>query len=106
VHWRRQYRGATVYGEVDFIVVNRAGDALLIEQKNGPLEEDDAGLHKRYGEADRVRHRAAVQGAAGGGGAGGRGSAGEANAGGVAGVVLRDDEGDGEVGGGGGVRKS
>lgn len=51
VHWSRQYKGATVYGEIDFIVMNRAGDVLLIEQKNGPLEEDDAGLHKRYGEA-------------------------------------------------------
>ena len=50
VHWSRQYKGATVYGEIDFIVMNRAGDVLLIEQKNGPLEEDDAGLHKRYGE--------------------------------------------------------
>jgi hypothetical protein len=51
VHWSRQYRGQTVYGEIDFVVLNRAGDVLLIEQKNGPLEEDESGLHKRYGEA-------------------------------------------------------
>jgi hypothetical protein len=50
VHWSRQYKAATVFGEIDFIVMNRAGDVLFIEQKNGPFEEDDAGLHKRYGE--------------------------------------------------------
>jgi hypothetical protein len=50
VHWSRQYKGTTVYGEIDFVVVNRAGDVLLIEQKNGALEEDDQGLYKRYGE--------------------------------------------------------
>lgn len=50
VHWSRQYKGTTVYGEIDFIVVNRAGDVLLIEQKNGALEEDDQGLYKRYGD--------------------------------------------------------
>jgi hypothetical protein len=50
VRWSRQYKGATVYGEIDFIVMNRAGDVLLFEQKNGPLEEDEDGLHKHYGE--------------------------------------------------------
>ena len=30
--------------------MHRAGDVLLIEQKYGPLEKDDAGLHERYGE--------------------------------------------------------
>jgi len=32
---------------VDFVVVNRSGDVLLIEQKNGPLEECGEGLVKR-----------------------------------------------------------
>jgi hypothetical protein len=50
VHWSRQYKGATVYGEIDFVVLNEAGDALLIEQKNGALEEGEDGLHKHYGE--------------------------------------------------------
>lgn len=50
VHWSRPHKGATVYGEIDFIVMNRSGGLLLIEQKNGPLEEDEGGLYKRYGE--------------------------------------------------------
>jgi len=49
VHWTRQYRGHTVYGEIDFVVLNRDGAILCIEQKNGPLEEDERGLVKRYG---------------------------------------------------------
>ena len=48
VHWSREYAGYTVYGEVDFVVVNRAGRVLLVEQKNGPLTETDAGLAKSY----------------------------------------------------------
>ncbi len=60
VHWSREYRGHTVFGELDFVVVNRAGRALLIEQKNGRLEETAAGLVKPYAErpksvADQVR---------------------------------------------------
>ena len=43
-------KGTTVYGEIDFVVLNEAGDALLIEQKNGALEEGEDGLHKHYGE--------------------------------------------------------
>lgn len=39
VHWTRQYRGHTLYGEIDFVILNRAGQVLCIEQKNGPLEE-------------------------------------------------------------------
>jgi hypothetical protein len=48
VHWSREYSGYTAFGEIDFVVVNRAGEVLLIEQKNGPLEEDETGLVKRY----------------------------------------------------------
>jgi hypothetical protein len=48
VHWSQEYKGYTVYGEVDFVVVNRSGEVLLIEQKNGPLEETGAGLIKVY----------------------------------------------------------
>ena len=54
VHWTREYRGNTVFGELDFVVVNRAGDVLLIEQKNGRLEETERGLEKRYDDRGRV----------------------------------------------------
>ncbi len=50
VHWTNLERGFSVYGEIDFAVVNRAGDLLLIEQKSGFLEETAAGLVKRYAE--------------------------------------------------------
>jgi nuclease-like protein len=53
VHWTREYQGGTVYGEIDFVVLNRSGDVLFIEQKNGPLEETEAGLVKRYDEGTR-----------------------------------------------------
>ena len=49
VHWTRQYRGNTLYGEIDFVVLNSAGDILCIEQKNGPLRETGEGLVKDYG---------------------------------------------------------
>ena len=44
VHWTREWSRETVFGELDFAVVNRAGKALLIEQKNGTLEETEDGL--------------------------------------------------------------
>jgi len=50
VHWTNLERGFAVYGEIDFVVVNRTGDVLLIEQKSGFLEESADGLVKRYGE--------------------------------------------------------
>jgi hypothetical protein len=37
-----------IYGEIDFAIVNRAGDLLLIEQKSGFLEETADGLVKQY----------------------------------------------------------
>lgn len=48
VHWSRALSAATAFGEIDFVVVNRSGRVLVIEQKNGPLEEGDDGLVKRY----------------------------------------------------------
>ena len=53
VHWTREYRGYTVFGEADFVVVNRAGEVLIIEQKNGRLDETENGLEKRYAERKR-----------------------------------------------------
>ena len=54
VHWTREYQGNTVFGELDFVVVNRSGEVLLIEQKNGRLEETERGLEKRYDDRGRV----------------------------------------------------
>jgi hypothetical protein len=53
VHWTREWTGDTVFGELDFVVVNLAGKALLIEQKNGTLEESEEGLIAHY--ADRSK---------------------------------------------------
>ena len=50
VHWTRQYKGRTLYGEIDFVVINNAGRVLCIEQKNGKLEESEGGLFKDYGD--------------------------------------------------------
>ena len=46
VHWTAVERGHAIFGEVDFIVVNRSGDLLMIEQKFGFLSETDDGLVK------------------------------------------------------------
>jgi hypothetical protein len=48
VHWSREYAAAVVFGELDFVVVNRSSRVLVIEQKNGALEETPGGLAKRY----------------------------------------------------------
>ena len=48
VHWTGIDGGHAIYGEIDFAVVNLAGDLLLIEQKSGFLDETAAGLVKQY----------------------------------------------------------
>ncbi|MCX7175402.1 MAG: NERD domain-containing protein/DEAD/DEAH box helicase [Proteobacteria bacterium] len=48
IHWSTLDRGHAVFGEIDFVVVNRAGDLLLIEQKLGFLGETAEGLVKEY----------------------------------------------------------
>ena len=54
LHWTQEgYNGQIYYGEADFVVVNEAGDVLVIEQKDGPLEESDRGLVKRYGSTEK-----------------------------------------------------
>jgi hypothetical protein len=53
VHWTNLERGFSAYGEIDFVVVNRAGDLLLLEQKSGFLEETPEGLVKRYAEKSK-----------------------------------------------------
>ena len=49
VYWSRANASHRVFGEIDFVVLNRSGDVLLIEQKRGPLEERDGDLYKIYG---------------------------------------------------------
>jgi hypothetical protein len=53
VHWTRLEHGYSVFGEIDFVVVNQAGTLLLIEQKSGFLEEGPDGLVKRYAEKSK-----------------------------------------------------
>lgn len=48
VHWARAGDGGSVYGEIDFLVMNRYGRVLAIEQKNGALERVGDELVKRY----------------------------------------------------------
>jgi hypothetical protein len=48
VHWARVEGGASIYGEIDFIVVDRMGRLLAIEQKNGLIESDGSDLFKNY----------------------------------------------------------
>ncbi len=48
VHWARADDGGSVYGEIDFLVVNRYGRILAIEQKNGRIERVGDELVKTY----------------------------------------------------------
>jgi hypothetical protein len=48
VHWSKSDPKRTAFGEIDFVVVNKAGEVMVIEQKNGPLYETDQGLEKHY----------------------------------------------------------
>lgn len=53
VHWTRLEHGFSVIGEIDFVVLNRAGRVLLIEQKSGFLKEGEEGLVKTYGTGEK-----------------------------------------------------
>jgi len=48
VHWAREGFGTAAFGELDFVIVNAAGRGLIVEQKNGALEETASDLVKRY----------------------------------------------------------
>ena len=54
VHWSRVDEKNTVYGEIDFIILNKTGKVLVVEQKNGMLEETHDGLVKSYGLTKKV----------------------------------------------------
>ena len=56
VDWTRAHERRMEYGEIDFVVVNRDGRILLIEQKNGPLVESGAVIEKHYpGKRTNIR---------------------------------------------------
>jgi hypothetical protein len=55
VHWTRLDEGGfSIYGDIDFVVVNAAGDLLAIEQRSGFLNEGPDGLTS--GRAGRSRN--------------------------------------------------
>lgn len=50
MHWSNERTGYTIYGEIDFVIVDRSGKVVIVEQKNGGLEQEaDGELVKRYG---------------------------------------------------------
>jgi hypothetical protein len=53
VHWSLEWRSVPAFGEIDFIVVNRSGEVLAIEQKSGALEETPGGLVKQYADGPK-----------------------------------------------------
>ncbi|MEX0959326.1 MAG: ATP-binding domain-containing protein [Burkholderiales bacterium] len=53
VHWTRVGERFSMFGEIDFVVVNPVGAMLLIEQKSGFLQETPEGLVKSYGEKQK-----------------------------------------------------
>jgi hypothetical protein len=54
VHWTRVSQGHALVGEIDFAVVNPAGNLLLIEQKSGFLSETPEGLAKQYAKQEKL----------------------------------------------------
>jgi hypothetical protein len=48
VHWTNVEGRHAIYGEIDFVIANQAGDLLVIEQKTGALDETADGLAKRH----------------------------------------------------------
>ena len=54
VHWARSDARAALYGEIDFVVMNRLGRLIAIEQKNGPIEQTRGALVKHYATQTRT----------------------------------------------------
>jgi hypothetical protein len=54
VHWTRVNQGHALVGEIDFAIVNPAGNLLLIEQKSGYLTETPEGLSKQYDKKEKL----------------------------------------------------
>ena len=53
MHWSREGKNYTAFGEIDFVVVDSDGHVLIIEQKNGGLDEVGGDLVKRYGNTNK-----------------------------------------------------
>lgn len=53
VHWTKVHQGHALVGEIDFAIVNPAGNLLLIEQKSGFLSETPEGLAKQYANKEK-----------------------------------------------------
>jgi hypothetical protein len=51
--WTQAGADYTRFGEIDFCILNREGRVLVVEQKNGLLEEREGDLVKEYGDARR-----------------------------------------------------
>lgn len=49
VDWSRAESHHDSHGELDIVVLNRAGDVAVLEVKAGPLEASASGLFKQYG---------------------------------------------------------
>lgn len=55
VHWTNIEQGYAIFGEVNFAIVNQAGDILIVEQKSGFLNETPEGLvRSQAGRTARV----------------------------------------------------
>lgn len=54
IHWTRVNQGHAFVGEIDFAIVNPAGNLLLIEQKSGYLSETPEGLAKLYNKQEKL----------------------------------------------------
>lgn len=54
VHWTRVSERHALVGEIDFAIVNPAGNLLLIEQKSGFLSETPEGLAKQYDKEEKL----------------------------------------------------
>lgn len=54
VHWTRVNQSHAFVGEIDFVIVNPAGNLLLIEQKSGFLSETPEGLAKQYDKKEKL----------------------------------------------------
>ena len=48
------HQGHALVGEIDFAIVNPAGNLLLIEQKSGLLNETPEGLAKQYAQQEKL----------------------------------------------------
>lgn len=53
MHWSKEGKDYTAFGEIDFVVVDSEGQVIIVEQKNGSLDEVGGDLVKRYGNTNK-----------------------------------------------------